>query len=138
MKYSLINFVNETKYYDLITSLASENYEVLNIESSLQQNYLALYNQLITVLPNDPPLPTDRIHWDAFQDSTWEGLSNSKISKYALVWRGVDKFVQDNLGGFVNIIDNLLCLSRSVYSIKTGLEKPITFLIFLIGSDKRF
>ena len=86
-----------------------------------------VYKKLIEVLPIGIPL-SGNVHWDAFLDSVWEGITEQPCKKIALVWLGSESILSAKLSHFFEVTTTLQDLSISLANGKSDGYQLSTFI----------
>lgn len=85
------------------------------------------YTKIISLIPIGIPL-SGQVHWDAFLDSAWEGITEENLFKTCIIWYNPNLIIEKNLIDFITIISNLIDLSR----LLTTENIEFQFLVVLV------
>ncbi len=131
---SMINFLYKEKHDKLIEELVAQDYLILKLDSTGIIEIEELYRKMTKVFPIGIPL-SGNVHWDAFLDSCWEGLTEQPKKKIAFIWLGSEAILGEKLSDYVAILTILIDLSRMLTNESPG---GYEFSSFILGDQENY
>ncbi|MBP0723837.1 barstar family protein [Bacillus sp. RG28] len=84
-----------------------------------------------------PPLRRN-VHYDAFNDSLWGGLSEISSEKVALIWTDFNKLLDEGFNDFLQISECIYKIAEDLTHTEYGIDHEVKFKVFLLGEGKNF
>ncbi|OOM15882.1 barstar family protein [Clostridium saccharobutylicum] len=137
INFKSISYINEKKSDYLKQKFIENNYCIYEINGNRIVNIASFINEVINILPQDPPL-NGNPNLDAFADSLWGGIDKEGIEKVVILWKGVNKIIDNCLMDFHQIIECLEDLLQNLSNIEYMSDKPTNLLIVLLGNGSEF
>jgi hypothetical protein len=109
-------------------------FEIGGLEVNCQESF---FRSIVDRLPLDPPL-SGNVHYDAFTDSLWGGLSELEVSNVAIIWNHADRMLNGNLNDLLKILQCFDQVKREIGCLDYGIPKPMRLLVFLMGNGINF
>jgi hypothetical protein len=129
----IVNFVKSEHGAKIRESLLQDDFEIFELNSVGIVAIEEFYGALIRTLPIGIPL-SGKVHWDAFLDSAWEGITERANRKTALIWLGSESILEAKLSDFATIINVFYQLAEALYS---G-DEPHRFNVFALGDSENY
>lgn len=130
---NIINCIAENKKEHFVKVAQEDGFTIIEIDNEIAPSLPIFYKELISILPIGIPL-SGSVHWDAFLDSVWEGITEQENKKIALIWNNAQVMLNEKLIDFLMVIDVLTQLSRTL----TSEEPKFNFVTVIIGNEKNF
>lgn len=136
-KFSIITYLNEKVIDKLKEYLIQQGFEIYELNGKKINDAKSFFKAIINILPLDPPL-SESVNYDAFVDSVWGGLDELGKERVALIWNNSDNMLLIDYDNFTKICKCFSDLEMHLKTTEFGLEKPISFLIFMMGNGEKF
>lgn len=130
---NIINCISENKKKHFIDDIEKNGFSIIEIDNKNASNLSMFYEELISILPIGIPL-SGAVHWDAFLDSVWEGITEQESKKIALIWNNAQVMLNERLADFLSLVDVFTQLSRML----TAEDPNYSFITVIIGNEKKF
>lgn len=119
------------EYQELSLSLKEAGYEILEINGQAIDSAATFLAQAKENLPLDPPLISKEMHWDAFSDSLFEGITNLPAKNIALIWHKTSNFAKHNQIDYEKTIAELAFVAETAANQEYADNQVKKFLVFL-------
>ncbi len=128
------NVINNDQYPTILAELKREGYLIYELDTFGIVDIKTIYGQLIELLPIGIPL-SGNVHWDAFLDSAWEGLTEQPNKEITLIWHGSECILNKKLSDFLIVFETLCDLSTQLAKAFPG---GYSLVIYLTGSEENY
>lgn len=138
LDFPLIRAINKLSESKLIEILNDENFYIIKLNGQEVYNEVTFFKEIVNQsIPLDPPL-SGKVHYDAFNDSLWGGLSEIPSEKVALIWTEFDKMLDKGLNDFLQISQCIYKIAEDLTHIEYGIDHRVDLKVFLIGEGTNF
>jgi hypothetical protein len=138
LRFPLIRTINESSEGKLISILEKEGFNIINLNGSNILDEKSFFKEIVNQrIPLNPPL-SGKVHYDAFHDSMWGGLSDLGYKKVALIWTDFNKMLESGLNDFLSIAGSFYFIAEQVTHLEYGINQAVDLKIFLIGKGENF
>jgi hypothetical protein len=138
LHFPLIRTTNKLSESKLIEILNDENFYIIKLNGQRIYNEVTFFKEIVNQsLPLDPPL-SGNVHYDAFNDSLWGGLSELPSEKVALIWTGFNKMLDKGFNDFLQISQCIYKIAEDLTHIEYGIDHKVDLKVFLIGEGTNF
>lgn len=138
LHFPLIRTINKISESKLIEILDDENFYIIKLNGQEIYNEATFFKEIVNQsIPLDPPLNGD-VHYTAFNDSFWGGLSEIPSEKVALIWTNFNKMLDKSLNDFLQISQCMHEIAENLTHLEYGIDHKVDLKVFLIGEGANF
>jgi RNAse (barnase) inhibitor barstar len=137
LHFPIVKCIDEKDSGELKSILETNKFQVFEIGGLDVNNQESFFRSIVNKLPLDPPL-SGKVHYDAFTDSLWGGLSELEVSNVAIIWNHTGSILNGNLNDLLKILQCFDQVKREIECLDYGIPKPMRLLVFLMGNGVNF
>lgn len=123
-------FVHQKRIKEIREYFEEKGYSVLNINDREINSIQSFFKYISNYLPLDPPI-SGQIHFDALEDSLFDGLVSLNSSNIVIIWENADTMFNNDINSMIKVIVMFNDVMRSLYKY----EKVHLVVIYIGGND---
>ena len=133
-----VSYIAASSEQHLSRLLREHEFYVIELDDDSIIDSESFFRSVPSRLPYEPPLDGPEVSWDAFVDSLWEGISEGKETRVAIVWKNAEKMMEHDHRGFEIALDCFEEVASTINTAAFGRKTQIDLLIFMTGSGPKF